>query len=156
MAKQRRLSFPEAVVATSDIENCYQAGLQAILQRDRSKISLYDTRACEGSVDIDSCLTRKYPSDNRWDYCLSYKGEVFFVEVHTASSSEVSTVIRKLSWLKNWLNSEAPEINKLKAKSVTPYYWVQSSGYHIPPRSRQYREADRAGILPVPRLELKH
>ena len=156
MARQRRLSFSEAVNATPEIQNCHQAGLQAIPQSDRSKISLYDTRACEGSVDIDTCLTSRYPSDNRWDYCFCYKGEVFFVEVHTANSREISTVIRKLTWLKNWLNSQAPEINKLKAKNVTPYYWLQSSGYSIPARSRHYREAERAGILPIPRLELKH
>lgn len=156
MARQRNLTFAESVRATPDVQNCYQEGLRAILERERSKIVLLDTRACEGSVYIDACTTAQYPNDNRWDYCFSYKGEVFFVEVHTANSSEVSTVIRKLLWLKNWLNSHAPEINKLKAKSVTPYYWIQSSGYHIPPRSRQYREADRAGILPVPRLELKH
>lgn len=155
MARQRNLSFPEAVAATPDIRNYYQEGLQAIPRQYRSKIFLQDTRACEGSVDIDTCVTYKYPSDNRWDYCLSYRGEVFFIEVHTANSSEVSTVIRKLAWLKNWLNSYAPEINKLKAKHVTPFYWLQSSGYHIPLRSRQYREAERAGIMPIPRLELK-
>ncbi len=78
----------------------YHEGLGAILRQHRSKIVLLDTRGCEGSIDIDSCIKDKYPNDSRWDYCFAYKGDVFFVEVHTANSSEVSAVIKKLTWLK--------------------------------------------------------
>ena len=156
MPDARKKSFQEAVAGTPDISACCRNGLEAVLQRHRSKILLQDPRGCEGSVDIDACVLAKYPNDSRWDYCFAYKGDVFFVEVHTANSSEVSTVIRKLTWLKEWLNKNAPGINELKARHVTPFYWIQSAGFNIPSHSSKYRQAYQAGIKPIPRLELNY
>jgi hypothetical protein len=149
----KNMNFKQAVVVTPDITTCYQLGLRA-LGPNSLKIRLGNPSACEGSVDIDACVRRKFPQSNRWDYCFSYKQEVFFVEVHSAISSEVGTVIRKLRWLKSWLADEAPEINKRKAISKTPFYWIQSSNCSIPVTSRQYRMAIQAGIKPISKLEL--
>jgi len=146
-------TFKEAV-ETDGILACYQVGLKG-LGTDSKKIRLADTTKCEGSVDIDGCLAKNQPQSNRWDYCFSYRSEVFFIEVHSAITSEVATVIKKLQWLKDWLNNQASEINKLKATSRTPYYWIQSSYFNIPPTSRQYRMAVQAGIKPVSSLELQ-
>lgn len=148
------MTFKEAVDITTDVRPCFQAGLKSLGTHSK-KVRLSDTSKCEGSVDIDTCLTAKYPQSNRWDYCFCYKGEVFFIEVHSAITSEVSTVIKKLQWLKDWLNHEAPEINKLKAKSRTPFYWIQSSNFSIPPTSKQFRSVVQAGIKPIPSLELR-
>src|SRR5271165_1175605 len=126
------MSFLEAVRATPDISGCYSRGLRAIPQSERAKIILRDTLACEGSVDIDAGVRAIYPNDNRWDYCFSYKGEVFFVEIHPAYTSEVGVVINKLHWLRNWLSVHAPEIDRLKALTVVPFYWVQTGSFHIP------------------------
>lgn len=112
--------FKTAVENTPDIANCYQVGLRG-LGAYSNKVQLSDTSKCSGSVDIDACTTEKYPQSNRWDYGLCYREKVYFMEVHTANTGEVSTVIRKLQWLKDWLNREAPELNKLKAKEQTPY-----------------------------------
>lgn len=147
------MTFKEAVEATPDIKSCYQAGLQA-LGGDSRKIRLQDTTKCEGSVDIDGCTRTIYPQSNRWDYCLSYKSKVFFVEVHTANTTEVSTVIRKLQWLKDWLHYEAPELAKLKARSKNPYYWVQSSKFNIPKTSKQFKRVVQEGIKPIATLNL--
>jgi hypothetical protein len=146
--------FKKAVENTPDIANCYQSGLQP-LGKYSKKIELIETTLCSGSVEIDECTKAKYPNDPRWDYALCYNSEVFFVEVHTANTSEVGAVLNKLQWLKDWLNNEAPEINKLKAKSQTPFVWIQSNNFKIPERSSQYRQAIQAGIKPIAKLSLK-
>lgn len=148
------MTFKEAVEATSDVSMCYQVGLKAF-GGDSKKIKLNDTAKCEGSVDIDGCTVAKYPQSNRWDYCFSYRGEVFFVEVHTANTTEVRTVLKKLQWLKDWLNHEAPELAKLKAKSKGAYYWIQSSKFNIPKTSKQYRLVVQEGIKPISTLVLQ-
>ena len=150
-----RKTFKQAVEATADVQHCYKVGKQAIPSKDRDKVELTDSKKCGGSLFIDECLKKqnKYSNDNRWDYAIDYNGEVYFIEVHTASSSEVSTVIKKMKWLKDWLNYYAPAINSFKAEA--PFYWVQSNRYDIPRNSRYERLADQNGIRPIPRLVLK-
>jgi hypothetical protein len=82
-----------------------------------SKISVTSTLLIEGSVNIDTCTADRYPNSNRWDYVFAYNGKAYFVEVYSAHTSEVRTVLSKLEWLKAWLNHHATEINKLKAKN---------------------------------------
>ena len=50
--------------------------------------------------------------------------------MHPASTSDVDTVIKKLTWLKEWLKNKAPQINKLQ-KGNQPYTWVPTDGYAI-------------------------
>lgn len=147
------MTFKEAVKATPDIATGYKTGLSAMGQYSR-RVSAADTTRLQGSVDIDSYTSTKYPNANRWDYALAYKDEVFFIEVHSANTSEVKTVLKKLQWLKDWLNSEAPDINKLKAKSRNPFVWIQSKNFQIPKNSPQYFAANKAGLLPLKKLEL--
>lgn len=149
---QKIKTFKEAVKATEEIKNCYQNGLKA-LGNYSNKIQMGDTKKCEGSVEIDKCVETKYPQDNRWDYVFSYKGEVFFVEVHSAHTSEVSVVLKKLQWLKDWLNKEALEIKSLKAKEQA-FYWIQSNGNHILPKSSQSRLLAQEGLKPIAKLIL--
>ena len=143
--------FKTAVEETPDIATCYQLGLRGFGSYS-NKVELTDNHQCSGSVDIDACTTRLYPQSNRWDYALCYESKVYFVEVHSANSGEVSTVLRKLQWLKDWLNEKAPEINKLKAP--IPFYWVQTSDYKIPKASPQYRQIIKAGLKPIAKLVL--
>lgn len=147
------MTFQQAVAATPDVATGFKPGLTA-LGNYSSKVTVADTTRLEGSIDIDTCTTAKYPNDNRWDYAFAYKGEAFFIEVHSANTSEVSTVIKKLQWLKNWLHQQAPEIGKLKAKNLPTFYWIQSKGFSIPKTSRQYRLAGSVGIKPIAKLNL--
>ena len=121
--KQDTNIFKTAVEQTPDIATCYQAGLKGFGNHS-TKIELTDTRLCQGSIDIDEGVRKLYPQSNRWDYALSYENKVYFVEVHTANTTEVRTMFNKLQWLKDWLNQNVPEINKLKAEK--PYYWLAS------------------------------
>jgi NAD(P)H-nitrite reductase large subunit len=151
----KRKTFKEAVESTPDVCNCYMVGKQAIISSDRNKCELTVQSKCGGSLFIDECLKQqnKYPQDNRWDYAIDYNSEVFFFEVHTANTSQVSTVLKKLQWLKDWLIRKAPEINSIKASA--PYYWVHTNGYHILPNSSQERSVIQKGLKPVSKLLLR-
>lgn len=154
MARQQPTNkFKEAVIATPEACDCYQQGLQALGNYSK-KVELSNARKVEGSVDIDACVSKKYPSANRWDYALGYDAEAYFVEVHSAQTNEVSTVLKKLQWLKDWLNDTATELNQIKVKNRTPYYWVQSGKFDILKTSPQYRQLINAGLMPIPKLKL--
>lgn len=144
-------TFRQAVEETEEIKNGYQNGLKA-LGKYSNKVELGDTKKCEGSVAIDDCTESLYPQENRWDYVLGYKGNAYFVEIHSAHTSEVSVVLKKLQWLKDWLNSKAPEIKKLQAKDKA-FIWIQTNGYHIP-TSKQSKIIAKAGLKPVSKLIL--
>ena len=151
--KDGKKTFKQAVEETPDVARCFQVG-NAGLGPYRNKIEVHDTRLLCGSIDIDACTTAKYPGEHRWDYAICYKSEVFFIEIHSAQTSEVSTVLNKFRWLKDWLHHKAPEINKLKATTKTPFYWVQSKNFQILKNSAQYRQAKLAGLMPVPKVVL--
>ena len=67
-------------------------------------------------------------------------------------TSEVGVVLKKLQWLKDWLNNKAPNINRLKAQ--TPYYWIQSNNFAIPKTSPQYKRITQAQLKPIKQLVL--
>lgn len=153
MSKATNPIFEEAVKATPHVQNGYKPGLQA-LSKYSTKIEAKDTAKCEGSLDIDACTVHLFPVANRWDYALCYDSEVYFVEVHSANTSEVSVILRKLQWLKDRLHNHAPQINKLKAKSGPVYYWIQSGNFNIPKNAPQLRIAAEKGIRPIAKLKL--
>lgn len=142
------MTFKEAVEQTPQIAEAYEAGLVAFGDYS-SKVVVPDSRRVGGSVDIDAATVNFYPSENRWDYAFDYNGEVFFIEVHTASTRETSTVLRKLEWLKVWLREQAPLIDELKSRKIPPYYWVQSKKYALLAQTPQYRMAMTAKLIPI-------
>ena len=147
--QHRKLSFKEAVEATPDVATGYKEGISAF-GRYADKIKVPDLSKIDGSLDIDATTVDLYPDDNRWDYALCYDSEVFYIEVHSAITSEVSRMIKKLQWLKRWLPTKAPEINKLTTRTRHPYYWVQSSKCDIPKHMPQYKTVVQSRILPMP------
>ncbi|MGL5194454.1 MAG: hypothetical protein ACRC8Y_12785, partial [Chroococcales cyanobacterium] len=74
----------------------------------------------------------------------------YFVEVHSAKTDEVKTVIKKLEWLKEFLIQEAPELNQ-KPKQ---FHWIASSGNHILPNSSQSRQLTKSGLKLSKELKL--
>ncbi len=144
-------AFKEAVENTPDIKDHYCPGLQAVKGSERKMISPEDTKKLSGSVDIDNALKADNPNEARWDYTIGYEGKAYFVEVHPANTSEVDTVIKKVEWLKDWLNKKA---SKLKSIRQTPYYWIPSGRYSISKRSPQYKELSQKGIRIQSKLEL--
>jgi hypothetical protein len=137
------MSFQTAIDKTPLLKDHLKNGLQA-LGSNSSKVKPSDTRKCEGSVNIDDAVERQFPSSNRWDYAIGYNGRIYFIEVHPADTSEVKTVLEKLTWLKIFLIEKTPELNK-EPKS---FHWIASGGVHILPNSPQARKLALSGIRP--------
>ena len=143
------MSFQSAIENTPSLKAAYQKGLQA-LGSNSSKIKPGNSKQCEGSVDIYTTLVAAYPNDSRWDYALGYNGITYFVEVHSAKTDEVKTVIKKLEWLKEFLIQEAPELNQ----EPKQFHWIASSGNHILPNSSQSRQLTKSGLKLSKELKL--
>ena len=136
------MNFADAVRRTSEIANCLKAGLQA-LGANSSKVKIRVTRDLKGSVDIDTCLTRRYPNAPRWDYVFGYKDRVYYIEVHQGKTSEVESIIAKFNWLRRWCKTTSLET--LKDRST--YHWVSTKGTDtIQKRSKHRRMLDQSGI----------
>ncbi len=106
--KQRqKLTFKEAVEATPDVMTGYHEGIDAFGEY-KSKIKVPEPSKIDGSLDIDDTTVELYPDENRWDYALCYDSEVFYIEIHSAITSEVSKMVKKLKWLKNMVGNKGP------------------------------------------------
>ena len=143
------MSFKKAIENTPLLKNAFEKGLKA-LGSNSSKVKPLDPSKCEGSVDIDTAVKSIYPNASRWDYAVGYNGKTYFIEVHTAKTDEVKSVLKKLQWLKDFLINDAPELNK-EPKS---FHWIASNANHILPGSLQVRQLTLKGIKPVKELTL--
>ena len=153
-AGMTKCAFQEAIENTEEVKNGFCVGKQAIKSIDRSKVVATNNNKVQGSLDIDSQVKALYPNEPRWDYALSYDDKIFYFEVHPAETSEVDKVINKVKWLKCWLKSQAPKINKLP-KAEHPYTWVQSGRYAILPTAREKMKLSVSGITTANKLCLK-
>lgn len=144
------MSFKEAVRETPLLKEHLKLGLRA-LGSNSSKIRPKDSQKCEGSVDIDSAVRDRYPNSSRWDYALGYDRKTHFVEVHTAKTDEVSSVLKKLQWLKDFLIQDAPDLNK----EPKAFHWVASGRVSILPNSHQARQLAKQGIKVIGQLTLE-
>jgi hypothetical protein len=153
-ARLAKCAFQVAIENTEEVKNGFCVGKQAIKSIDRSKVVAAKKNKLQGSLDIDSQVKVLYPNEPRWDYALSYDNKVYYFEVHPAETSEVDKVVNKVKWLKCWLKSQAPEINKLP-KAENPYIWVQSGRYAILPTSKEKMKLSVSGITTANILSLK-
>lgn len=142
-------SFKSAIQATPLLKDAYKDGLQA-LGSYSNKVRPSDTKKCEGSVDIDSALrdvevnsVKVYAQVCRWDYAIGYDGTTYFIEVHSAETSQVTPVLKKFRWLKDFLVTDAPALNKQQEKR---FYWISSGGNNILRGSPQARQLAQSGI----------
>lgn len=142
MSKKR---FYSAVTGTKEISNGYQTGLKALGSKS-TKISVPDTKLLNGSVDIDDCVKNIYPSENRWDYAIGYNETAYFIEIHPAETSSVTKMIAKMTWLKQWLKTQAPMMDKIKA-SEFPFQWVASGRNAIAKNSKEAHQLSKSGIV---------
>lgn len=150
------MTFEEAVeAAPAPASGAWRAGLRALEARDRQKVDCSDPRRLTGSVSLDEALMGQpeHARANRWDYGLGYKPpddareQAVWVEVHSATTREVSTVLRKLDWLKDWLKEEAGELLKLtdRTPEARRFVWIASKGVNIrsnTPQARRLRQGN--------------
>ena len=125
------MSFQKAIQNIPAISKCYQNGLQA-LGNHSSMIVPSDPRNCNGSVDLDQCLANTFPNEARWDYAVGYNNRCYFIEVHPASG-QVSQIIAKVTWLRNWLKVEGALLLAIHNDDQS-FHWIPTSGVNIPQR----------------------
>jgi hypothetical protein len=133
------------------LPGAHKDGLLA-LGNDSSRVSCKRSRQLVGSVYLDAAV-----KGGRWDYGIGVrrqqgKEEVLWVEVHSAATSDVKKMVKKLKWLKNWLGTKAPELRRLTAENG--YLWIASGGVHIRKGSPQDKRLRKEG-LEFPREHLR-
>jgi len=138
-SRLRAPAFEDAVEAAEHLT--LKHGLQAVTTAEgRGQIEAKDAAALLGSVAIDIDCKRAFPNDNRWDYVIGIQRAAHhaavFVEVHTADTSGVSEVERKLLWLQGFL--QRPKQAGLAALA-RELHWVASGRVHIPRHLPQYK-----------------
>ena len=132
------MNFVNAIESIPELAECLKAGLQA-LGANRSKVAVRSTRELVGSVDIDTCLKKYYPTESRWDYVFGYKNHIYYMEIHPASSTgEIGKVVAKLAWLKQWHRHSAPCLENLEHCST--YHWIPSGRTASSVKRGRYRQ----------------
>lgn len=141
-----KLTFRAAVLAVPVIAGAFREGVQALTREHRQ--GLKNAQIATGSIDLDAALQAAYPNDHRWDYGIGLPQDartekVLWLEVHHAASGETERVINKLKALKAWLQSSAPELDRMPKKFV----W-QLSNVERNPNDRRSRNklAEAGGI----------
>lgn len=114
-----------------------KAGLSAVKSQDRCCIQFATKTRCAGSVDIDEAYRIAEGQSNRWDYGIGYSVEhdefAVWIEPHSATSGhEVTTMLRKLKWLKDKLATEdfkaLRKLTENAAKNDFKRFWWVTSG----------------------------
>ncbi|MFA7331980.1 MAG: hypothetical protein WC326_13000 [Candidatus Delongbacteria bacterium] len=142
------MTFTQAVAASPDIASAYQRGLGALKAVDRAHITVNKSTKLKGSVDIDSTLQSKCPTEHRWDYGIGKsqggkKGDkVIWVEIHPAKDGEINTMMDKLAWLKSWLQTSATDLDALSREFI----WISSGKTTITQGSPAARKMALAGL----------
>ncbi|MXV75216.1 hypothetical protein F4Z99_13210 [Candidatus Poribacteria bacterium] len=108
------MNFTNAIRSTPEIAQCLRNGLQA-LGGNSGKVAVHETRDLTGSVDVDTCLMKRYPNAPRWDYVFGYRDRIYYVEVHPADNTrKVREITAKLQWLKQWRKRSARSLEDLE------------------------------------------
>lgn len=161
--------FKAAIHAVGNpVAEAWRLGKQALAKGHKDLVCCTDGKEnrWSGSIELDAALEKhpKHAQANRWDYGLGYVDtnnaeRALWVEVHSAYTSEVDCVIKKLKWLKEFLNQQSCS-NLKKLTNATPekyrYVWVASGRYDIPAHAPQLRRLREHGLeRPVKRLDLR-
>lgn len=142
------MTFREAVQATPSVRSAYRPGLQALSDSDAARIRAANSGRLTGSLNLDSALLAAQPNAPRWDYGIGFRRsrqeEALWVEVHPASSTSVNKMLEKLAWLRQWLEDDAPSLEKLTQGG---FYWIATDGrVAISAHSQQARRLAKAGL----------
>lgn len=139
-------------ITAAGLAHAIQPGLQA-LGANSNRIQVVPPSKATGSVNLDAALTAAKVLGAKWDYGIGIargqRHEVAWVEVHTATSSEVGAVLQKLDALRSWLWAHAPHCTG----APSSFHWVATdAGVHIDAARR--RRLNAAGLR-MPRSLLR-
>ena len=141
-------NFRQKVDSIPALKGFWQEGLQALRSEDKPHIVPEDTRKLKGSVDVDKAYEKLAPQANRWDFAIAYQHTnrkeevVYWVELHTASDSQVKVVIKKAQWLLEWLKTEGKPLADLERSLV----WVSSGNTSFTRGAPQLKKIAQAGL----------
>ena len=161
------MSFKKAVQAEPPpVNGAYRTGTQALERKHRKLVTCEDPRRLTGSIYLDKALEREsdYANAARWDYGLGYRPaagrpeQAVWIEVHSATTKEVTAVLKKLNWLRGWLNDGAGCLKRMTDRGGdrdNRFVWIASGRVDIPPHTRQARQLSQEAIQgPKRRLSL--
>ena len=127
------------------MNDAYRAGKQALGNKHRELVTCKDPRRLTGSINLDSVLAGQpdYADAARWDYGLGYRPaaegreQAVRIEIHSATTGEVAAVLRKLRWLRDWLNDGAGCLRGMTDRTDPKFrfVWIASAGVNIPRNS---------------------
>ena len=150
------MTFKKAVEgAPVPVSGAYRVGIQALKKRHRAHVTCEDSHRLTGSIDLDKALAQEpdHADAPRWDYGVGYKPRngsewAVWVEVHSATTREVSTVLRKLQRLRDWLNADAVQLKRMTDAAAMDYryVWIASKGVKIPGNSPQAPKLNMSGL----------
>jgi len=142
------VKFKKAVDATRHLAGAWKPGLQALRSQDSPHIQAENPQRLLGSADVDKALAPIEPNANRWDFTIGFQHAnrkhefIYWVEIHTGSDKEISVVLKKLEWLKNWLRNDGRELAKFERDIV----WVASGGTSFTSGSTQIKKLASVGL----------
>jgi len=147
VSQKEKTHFQKAVEQTPEIRDFYKPGLQALRHSERQHICCGDSKRLTGSLSLDDAFKKTHPNEPVWDYAVGYnhfnKGDkVTWIEFHPASSDHVAEVLRKLSWLKNWLTKKAVPPHSMTDR----YCWVATGRIVITANSKQAKVIASRGL----------
>lgn len=142
------MSFKNAIGKVPELVPHLQDGLGALRHEDRPHIVADEPRRLQGSVDIDKAYLAAQPNANRWDFAIGFRHHnrtedtIYWVEIHTASDSQVSVVARKFQWLKEFLRSKREVFERYEQE----FFWVASGSTSFTQTSQQARKYALGGL----------
>ena len=145
------MTFEEAIEGTPHLKKAYRTGLQALRAEDKPHVEAENTRKLTGSVDIDKANLKSDPNGNRWDFAIAYQHTnrdaevIYWVELHSASDSQVKVVIKKAQWLLNWFKTKGLALANFEKDIV----WVSSGTTTFTRSSPQQKQMAQVGLQHV-------
>lgn len=144
------MTFQQAVDKIPQLKGQWQTGLGALRAEDKPHVQPDDPRLLRGSVDVDKAhqKVKKHAQSNRWDFAIGFqhtnrkKEFIYWLEIHTGSDSEISVMLRKLEWLRDWLKQEGKALSDFDCQ----YVWAPSGATNFTKRARQVKALADKGL----------
>lgn len=144
------MTFKQTVENTPHLAGEWKDGLGALRAEDKPHVQPASPRRLRGSVDVDNALRKlkEHAQANRWDFAIGFqhsnrtKEFIYWLEIHTGSDSEISVVLRKLAWLRKWLDGDGRGLTAFECQFV----WAPSSVTAFTKRARQVKELADKGL----------
>ncbi len=137
------LLLSSVLAVSSPLRASVQAGIGALLRRDRKLIALAEHPKIGDSLNFDEATSVEFPQAHRWDYLCSVPGasHIVGIEPHSAKDSEISVVIAKKRHAIEYLHGHLPPKHR-----VAKWFWVSHGRVSFSRMEPARRRLDQNGI----------